>query len=148
MKTPIERFESRFVKGDGCWNWTAQKGSGGYGLFCFEGRQQGAHRVSYQLYVGEIPEGMHVCHRCDNQSCVNPSHLFVGTASDNAHDRDNKKRCPFGEKHYRAKLTENQVKSIRKMWSSGSRNIDIAREFGVDKRNISNIVYRRTWRDC
>ena len=146
MKTPIERFEERFVKSNGCWNWIAQNGTGGYGQFCFKGRLQGAHRVSYQLYVGEIPDGLRVCHRCDNPSCVNPSHLFLGTAADNMRDRDSKGRCPSGEKHYFAKLTENQVKTIRKMWSEGARNIDLAREFGVNKRNISNIVYYHTWR--
>jgi hypothetical protein len=145
MKTPIERFEERFAKGNDCWQWMNSKGSGGYGLFCFKGRLQGAHRVSYQLYVGDIPKGMHVCHRCDNPSCVNPSHLFLGTALDNAHDRDKKGRCQSGENHYRAKLTEKQVKEIREKWANGARNIDLSREFGVDKRNISNIVYYHTW---
>jgi len=74
-----------------CWNWTARKDSRGYGLLKILGQQK-AHRVSWIIHFGEIPEGLYVCHRCDNPSCVNPAHLFTGTAKDNYKDMVNKGR--------------------------------------------------------
>ena len=118
--TILERFESKFAKSDGCWRWIAYKNNDGYGKFMIDGRSQSAHRVAYQLYVGGIPPGMCVCHRCDNPCCVNPAHLFLGTISDNMRDCDNKGRRigkgggVSGEKHWNAKLTEAQI--IKEAW--------------------------------
>ena len=143
-----ERFEAKFTKSDGCWEWEAGKFQGGYGSIKIAGRQHQAHRVAYQLYVGEIPEGMCVCHRCDNPSCVNPAHLFLGTKSDNMRDCENKGRRahPSGEKHGRSKLTEEQVIEIRARRSEGARNIDLAKEFGVSRPTISHIVCYSEWK--
>jgi hypothetical protein len=142
-----ERFEEKFEKGNSCWNWTAYKDWKGYGRFELAGRVQYAHRVSYQLYVGEIPEGLYICHRCDNPSCVRPAHLFLGTNADNMRDRENKGRCvhPSGEKHGRAKLTEEQVKTIRTRRGDGVRSSVFEKEFGVAHQTISDIVNYRRW---
>ena len=149
VKTLQERFEAKFVKSDGCWEWGAGKVLDGYGHFSIAGVAQRAHRVAYQLYVGEIPEGMCVCHHCDNPGCVNPSHLFLGTTADNMRDRENKGRgirpMNTGEKHGHSKLTEAQVIEIRAKHSSGARVVDLAKEFGVAHQTISKIVHRRTW---
>lgn len=145
MRTIQERFEAKFTKGEGCWNWTAGKYWDGYGKFKLDGRMQSAHRVAYQLHIGEIPEGMCVCHRCDNPSCVNPSHLFIGTTADNMHDCMAKGRTASGEKNGSVKLTEEDVRTIRTMWENGIRQNDIAKEFDVVPQTISKIVLHQRW---
>lgn len=150
MRRPIqERFEDKFTKSGGCWEWTARRHPLGYGMFRIAGSVQYAHRVSYRLYVDEIPEGMCVCHHCDNPGCVNPAHLFLGTHTDNMRDCNNKGRRPaagvFGEKHGMAKLTNAQVVEIRKMRSEGATQFDIAKEFGVARQTISHILCGDTW---
>lgn len=149
MKTLQERFEEKFAKSDnGCWMWTASKNQDGYGKFVFSGRLQKAHRVAWTLYVGEIPDGMCILHRCDNRYCVNPTHLFMGTKADNARDRDSKGRgaCLSGEKHWRSKLTDEQVKTIRERRNSGALTTDLAKDFGMSQQAISDIVLYRNWR--
>jgi hypothetical protein len=94
----VARFWAKVRKGDGCWEWQASRNSSGYGWFRFgpQGSRTptGAHRVSYVLTKGPIPEGMQVLHRCDNPPCVNPSHLFLGTNDDNHADKVAKGRHP------------------------------------------------------
>ena len=95
MKTFLERFRDSYEidKKTGCWNWTGSKnGINGYGRITVEGKSYCAHRVSYELFVGIIPNGYNVCHKCDNPVCINPDHLFVGTRSDNMQDASNKGR--------------------------------------------------------
>lgn len=149
MKTVQERFEARFVKGDDCWEWAAHKDRKGYGTFEFAGRTQKAHRVAHQLYVGKIPDGLCVCHHCDNPGCVRPDHLFLGTIADNNRDCENKGRGVgkgrgahlFGEKNGRAKLSEAQVIEIRARHGDGVRNVVLAKKFGVARPTISQIVH-------
>lgn len=140
-----ERFESKFTKSDGCWEWTAGKFWDGYGSFRVAERKQKAHRVAYQLYVGEIPEGLCVCHHCDNRKCVNPAHLFLGTSNENMRDRDNKGRVASGEKSGRAKLTEEQVIEARARYKDGVHIVDLAKEFGVAQSTMSYIVHHLRW---
>jgi hypothetical protein len=135
-----DRFFQRFDKDEnGCWNWNRGK-TRGYGVIYYNGRMERANRLSYIIHVGEIPKGLSVCHRCDNPSCVNPDHLFLGTHKENMHDMVNKKRhlsvtkpdCyAKGEKTGSVKLTDNKVKEIRLHRSEGISAVILAERFGV-----------------
>lgn len=158
-----ERFEGKYLvdAATGCWNWTGAKKSQGYGAINEggTGRALSAHRVSYALNVGPIPEGQWVLHSCDNPSCVNPHHLFIGDALANVRDMDKKgrrvsvpRRGPRadkgqmrrGEGHPQAKLSKEQVSAIRSSTKSGA---EIARQLGIAKTTVSSIRLGRTWRN-
>lgn len=140
-----------------CWEWQASKGQRGYGSFSVNGRPHRAHRVAYQLAYGQIPAGMFVCHRCDNPSCCNPAHLFIGTCADNNRDKTSKGRNvrPMrdettvsrarGSKSNFAKLTEQDVGAIRARSAAGEKTVSLAREYGVDRTLIWQIVTKRAW---
>jgi hypothetical protein len=83
---PVDRFWEKVDKSGDCWLWTGHRGCKGYGAAWAEGRHQAAHRVSWELAFGAIPDGLHVLHHCDNPPCVNPDHLWLGTNSDNQRD--------------------------------------------------------------
>lgn len=140
---------------DECWTWKAAKDPAGYGRFGFFGsRTCLAHRFSWMLTYGPIPKGFYVCHHCDNPPCVNPGHLFCGTASDNVADAIAKgrmvpPRALPGESNPRAKLTESQVREIRSLFINGDRTFGsrpLGRRYGVDRVLIRAIVERRCWR--
>lgn len=132
---------------DECWEWQGPiVGGRGYGKFQSSGETLSAHRVSYELHHGPISDGMCVCHTCDNPSCVNPHHLFVGTPADNMADKVRKGRHRRGEETRSAKLTRKDVIKIRSLASAGLSNSEIARRFPVSRRNIRFIVERKTWR--
>ena len=136
----------------GCWEWTGSKRNG-YGRMIIGSRTDGtrktvmAHRVSYELEYGEIPNGMEVCHKCDNRCCVNPEHLFLGTHKENMDDRDNKGRNKpqKGEKNGRAKLSENDVYAIRTKRANGSTFQEIADEYGIHKKTVMDAVSGKNW---
>lgn len=88
----FETFWNRVDKSGECWEWLGGKDRDGYGRIVINGKWWGSHRLSYTLVKGEIPKGLVICHSCDNPGCVNPSHLFVGTQTDNVKDMDSKGR--------------------------------------------------------
>lgn len=133
---------------DECWPWSGHKTAAGYGAFRYMGRQIYAHRASFEANRGVIPNGMVVCHRCDNPPCVNPGHLFLGTQKDNIADMHMKGRhatsaSQFGETHNQAKLTEADVMAIR---ASTESQREIARKYRVSQATINDIFKRKTWR--
>jgi hypothetical protein len=141
-----ERFWKFVRKTDSCWEWKGSKFRTGYSRISVRGKSRLAHRVSFALNVGEIPEGMLICHRCDNRWCVNPEHLFIGSHADNAGDMLSKGRSSRGEKNSHSKLTEQAVLEIRQLQSQGLRGIEIAKLFGVDVATISHIKVGRHWK--
>jgi hypothetical protein len=142
-----QRFWRNVVRGepDECWAWKV-KGSK-YGQFRhFGGRMEGAHRVSYRLSCGEIPDGMLVLHKCDNPGCVNPDHLRLGTPKENMADMDAKgrrvARGARGEKSALAILNEHAVRFIR---SSDLNNSELGRIFGLTPNAIRAVRTRKSW---
>ena len=142
-----ERFFAQVQKTDSCWIWVGGKDKNGYGSF--KGEHEGvlhdrAHRYSYHYHKGLIGKGMYVCHACDTPKCVNPDHLFLGTARDNAIDRSMKGRYRVakGEQSHYAKLTEEQA---RKILLDPRPYAQLAEEFGLTVGGISDIKNKNSW---
>lgn len=141
-----KKFWARVKKSDGCWEWTGPfRGHYGY-LTTFPGRILiSAHRLSWKIAFPQkkIPSGFFICHRCDNPKCVRPDHLFLGTPADNSADRDRKLRLVYGSRQHKAKLTDEQVREIRKR---GGDIHTLSKDFGVSPSNICGILRRRYWK--
>ena len=147
---PIKnRFWENVRKTESCWWWKGTKNKNGYGVLGINGKTKLAHRLSWAISVSEIPIGKHVLHTCDNPSCVRPSHLFIGTQADNNLDMHNKGRSSGGslrgQRNPNAKLTESDVSQIRKLVKQGISQVDLARQHGVHKHTINNIIKGRNW---
>lgn len=143
---PIEnRFWKYVNKTETCWNWTGHTIGGGYGAIRVNGVNRVAHRVSWELANGEIPNGLLVCHKCDNRVCVRPDHLFIGTQSDNILDCSRKGRMnrPKGENCSFSKLTIDQVKEIR---ISKLGTVYLGKIYGVNASTISKIRKGKRWK--
>lgn len=151
-----ERLYSRIKKNphSECWEWQGSTRRG-YGRLIVGSRKDGtrrnesAHRLSYLFSIGSIPDGMEVCHKCDNPLCINPAHLFVGTKKENAADRDRKGRNIVftGEEQPRSKLTKKMVKDAR--WErvfQGTSFQKLADKYGVSKKTMQNAVKGITWK--
>lgn len=149
MKTIKERFESQFetVPESGCWIWTSYNRRDNYGNFKIGNKTFLAHRVSYELYIGIIPHGMDVLHRCDIPSCVNPYHFFLGTQIDNVRDCWKKGRgfvpAVRGERQAHAKLKEKDIIKIRQDSRPQSQ---IAKDYGVSQSVIGDVKRLVTWK--
>lgn len=128
-----------------CWEWQSTRNNSGYGKFWLDGRTDIAHRVSYRLHKGPIPEGLHVRHTCDNPPCVNPHHLLVGTGKRNARDALERGKYRRGSGNGRAKLTEGQVSEIRRCWDDGETQASMAHRFGVSRSAIQWVLNGRNW---
>lgn len=143
------RFWARVRRSADCWEWQgAIDHKWGYGQISVAGKMQLAHRIAYKLAYGSLPDDLLVCHKCDNPRCVRPDHLFLGTSTDNAHDKVRKGRQAdhHGEKNPHAKLTSEQVQAIRTRFAQGGiRPIELARQYGVTNTTISMIVRGQTW---
>jgi predicted XRE-type DNA-binding protein len=150
-KSLLRRFWSKIDKSckSGCWEWTAHF-SGGYGrLRIFRDgswRYANANRLSWEIHYSEIPDGLFVCHKCDNMKCVNPEHLFIGSQLDNMKDCSNKGRQAKGSDFKRSAITEEDVRTILAMEKQGFTQQQIADKFNVSRPNIHYIVSRKTWK--
>lgn len=161
-KSLLKRFEDKYIfePNTGCWLWTAASDSSGYGMIrAGENYMSKAHRVSWRLYRGEIPQDMYVCHTCDTPSCVNPNHLFLGTHTDNMRDMASKGRSSGagslgminGENNGQSKLTEEAVKDIRKRYRRGNRyhvgnTRELAHIYGIRPDYVFKIYSRKVWK--
>lgn len=152
-----DRFWSKVNRGspDECWLWTAavRKKTEGYGAFWFMGRHVPAARMALILSGMEVPDGMVVCHACDNPPCCNPAHLFVGTHIDNNKDKVQKRRHAKMEKIWTAKLSACQVEAIRRevldRKSKRGRHYgarEVADRYGVSVACVNDVVANRSWR--
>lgn len=145
--SPAERFSMQMDKTESCWFWITGKDQDGYGSF--KGEVDGvvhsrAHRFSYALHKGPIPNGLLVCHTCDTPACVNPDHLFLGTSDDNMKDKiaKGRSRVAFGEAAGKAKLTEKQIVEILQ---DPRPYTAIASDYGVKSSTIGSIKQRVSW---
>jgi hypothetical protein len=156
----LERF-MKFVSKDqsGCWLWTGCLSDKGYGRF---GQPHSysrkitavipAHRMAWILLKGEVPDGLFVCHKCDIRACVNPEHLFLGTAKDNMHDMIAKGRAVhppgrvlLGEANFSSRFKSHQIICIRKLYEAGVHKVNLARMFATRTSYIHAIVTRKNW---
>lgn len=154
MVNVIDRFTAKYIVAEnGCWIWTAAKSGTGYGRlypgYGGQGFKVAAHRFSYEHFKGKIPEGMFVCHTCDNRLCVNPAHLFVGSHTDNMNDMHSKgrgrKNYAKGGKHANAKFKDSDIPKIRGMRKNKIPFKVIAEQYNVSEYAIQDIVYGRSW---
>lgn len=142
----LDLFWSKVRKEEACWVWTRLCNAGGYGLFWNGRRSMVAHRWAWIATNGPIPEGMFVCHHCDNRKCVRPDHLFLGTPADNTADMMTKNRVARGERASMARLTADNVRLIRERAALKTETYaELAREFGVNSSTVRNAVLGIQW---
>jgi HNH endonuclease len=142
-----------------CWEWLGNIDTYGYGRIYFNGKMTKAHRLSYIIFKNEIPKNLWVLHKCDNRSCVNPDHLFLGTSAENIADMVKKGRQAKGEKHRQAlrglrvgiknpaaKLSEDQIVHIRELYEIGHTQKALAQSFKVVRSTIGRVVRKTHWK--
>lgn len=145
-KSLLNRFMAKVDKTKTCWLWTGSKVAKGYGKIRTTSNKydapECAHRVAYKLFIGDIPYGYLVCHKCDNPSCVNPNHLFLGTYTDNVHDMISKGRRKLGYK-----LTQPLADKIKvALETTNKSQLELGKEFGVTQSMVWRIHSGLAWR--
>lgn len=150
----VERFESKFSKGEVCWEWHAYTATNGYGRFDIGSKKRSsiaAHRFSYLVYNGEIGDDKLVCHSCDNRLCVNPDHLWLGSYKENTQDMMRKGRNKYldrsGTHRKRPHLTKDEVIEIRRLRQDGVIREEVANKFNISKAHVDSIVRRDVWKE-
>lgn len=139
----IERFFKKVEKTSSCWNWKGILFKQGYGRIASLNKVKSlkAHRISWEIHFGKIPDGLCVLHKCDNRKCVRPDHLWLGTKFENNQDRSFKKRSAYGLSHPNGKISTSEVLNIKKIYNT--KNISqykLAEMFGVSQSLISFII--------
>lgn len=153
--TKCKLLDNIIKRKNGCWDWQGEIHPNGYGFATnYEKNKKGyVHRVSYEIFKGQIPDGLCVCHTCDNRCCIAPDHLWIGTSKENNNDAKIKGRtkhvklfAPKGENNGSSKLKEFEVKEIKKMISEGEKIAVIARKYNISWSVIDSIKRNLTWR--
>jgi len=149
-ESSYEYFNRKTVKNEenNCIEWIGWRDKDGYGGAYRNGKNIRAHRFSYELFIGPIPKGKNVCHKCDNPSCVNPDHLYVGTQRDNMYDKVERDRCNLkcGEEAKVSRLTEAQVVEIIREKKSGTKVQRIIDKYAISKSTIMDIMQGKLWK--
>lgn len=142
----LERFMAKVSPepNTGCWLWVGGLRQRGYGQVRVGARMRTAHRVAWELFKGPIVAGLHVLHRCDVRPCVNPAHLFLGTHADNMRDMSQKGRAPRGERSGCAKLSAEDVRTIRRL-RGVLLHRQIAAAWGISLGQVSKIQTGAQW---
>jgi len=130
-----------FVNSEGCWLLLNSIEGNGYAMRSFKGKHIKAHRASYLVYIGEIPDGIYVLHKCDVRNCVNPEHLFLGTQLDNMQDMWGKGRGPVN-----TVLTEELVRKLRKEYKPGDSWMELQKKYGINRGVIRPAILGITWK--
>lgn len=130
------RNVDNFSDPDACWHWTGAGKGNGYGHCTINRKNVTAHKAAFQLFKGEVPDGFDVCHTCDNRSCVNPGHLFLGTRAENMADAMAKGRTDGGNRKH---LTEKQIQEVRRRIIRGEQSSQIAQALNIHHGTISKI---------
>ena len=151
MKEARKRIAGKIrITKNGCWEWIGNPRENGYCRTTYKRKNWYVHRLAYTAFVGEIPKGMDICHKCDNRKCCNPNHLFVGTRKDNMEDCKDKGRTAKGFKLPQTKLTEEDKKKIVEFAKTGEKYAEIAKLFRIHWVTVGvialkNGVRRHVW---
>lgn len=152
MRT-VARFWEKVTRTDGCWLWTEWCNHDGYGRFWAYGKLVTASRFVYEITYGPIPEGMNVLHHCDMPPCVRPEHLYLGTQAKNMADMRERGRERYtgpnrihrGVDHHAARLSEEQVRSLRTQYAAGASFVELSRLFSISETQAARIAQRKNW---
>lgn len=129
----------------GCWEWNRGRGRSGYGGFTLNRKSCAAHRASYEAFIGPIPSGMHICHKCDNRGCCNPEHLFIGTHRDNMNDAAIKGRTSQGSSRHNAIIDDSIARRVFDMISQRRSYKEIMSALNVTRHIIYSIKKGFSW---